>query len=48
MMLAACVLCELDASKVELGPSLPSLPGERQLLIQESLTAVLLQRVYLT
>ena len=47
MVLAACVLGEMDAGKVKLSPCLPSLPVERQLLIKKSLTAVLLQRVYL-
>lgn len=47
MMPIACVLCEMDASKVKLSPSLTCLPAERQLLIQESLPAVLLQGVYL-
>ena len=47
MMLAACVLSEVDASKVELSPGVASLPAESQLLIQERLSAVLLKRVYL-
>ena len=46
MMLAAGVLGEMDASKVKLSPSLTSLPAEGQLLIQECLAAILLQRVY--
>ena len=47
MVLAAGVLGEMDAGKVKLSPCLPSLPVERQLLVKKSLTAVLLQRVYL-
>lgn len=45
MMPVACVLCEMDASKVKLSPCLTCLPAERQLFIQERLPAVLLQGV---
>lgn len=47
MMLAAHILCKMNAGKVKLGPCLPSLPVERQFFIEKSLAAVLLQRVYL-
>lgn len=46
MMLVACVLREMDASKVKLSPRLTCLPAKRQLFIQERLPAVLLQGVY--
>ena len=45
MMLVACVLCEMDASKVKLSPCLTCLPTARQLFVQERLPAVLLQGV---
>lgn len=47
MMLTACVLSEVDASKVELGPGVATLPAESQLLIQEGFSAVLLKGINL-
>ena len=45
MVLTAGVMGDVDASQVQLSPHLPSLPTESQLLIEECLSAVLLQRL---
>lgn len=42
MVLAAGVMCDVDACQVQLGPHMPTFPTESQLLVQERFPAVLL------